>query len=624
MTTPTGYKFTFNGEEKDFADVFEEEALNGLNLTEYNFNGNPLGSLFRGGNGGFTTNYTLNGVDLGVLCEAKLPFTSSGHTLFGTTDNYAYAVFTDVNSTGIIRARYYDEYYPLAFVVVGGGGGGGRSVGGQSNGGGGGGGVYSFTQRSDMFDKDLLVTVGGGGTSSTATNQTGGTGGDSYIRMDGTDWFKSTGGGGGSPSTRGSGGESIRYGMSTNYENSNGGDGGDQSNGNNASYYQGGLSLSIPSELLTLSLSDYISNYYSGGGGGAKGSADDFNWSGGRGGSENRDGVGGTRGVLDSPGSTGQEGQYWGAGGGAGGNSSGGTRYDGGPGKQGIVVVYAQIKKASILSETLPFVSSGSTKQGIAGNYIYAIFTDTTIGGTVTATTYNASKPLYFIVVGGGGGGGGSKEGVSNGGGGGGGVYKFTQDGFNIGTYTLTLNVGEGGLGGEIGSSGTNGKDSTISKSGIPTAIFTSGGGGAGTNTSAGSSGSSSDINGINYSNSTGGGGGDQANGENAYYYPTGPALDIPQELIDAEPNYISFYYSGGGGGGKADNESNSWGGGQGGNNGVGGARTSGIGSDGASGVSYGSGGGAGGINIAVPPALPTYYKGGSGKQGIIIVYALK
>lgn len=354
MTTPTGYTFTFNGETKDFSEMFESQMLNSLSLSEYNVNGVPLGTQFRGGNGGFNTGYNINNVDLGGLLEAKLPFTSSGHTVFGTTDNYTYAIFTDVNNSGVVNPRYYDASYPVRFIVVGGGGGGGRAVGGISNGGGGGGGVYLFEQTSDMFNKNMIITVGRGGAASTADNQTGGTGEPSIVNVDGINWFQSDGGNGGSNTAGGDGGKSIRYGLLEYYNTSHGGDGGDQSDGGNAYYFEGGPSLNVPTEIVSAQKS-YISNYYSGGGGGSKGSQDDYNWPGGRGGSDHSkgntfgNGLGGTRGILDDPPSVGSDGEYWGAGGGAGGSSSGGTRYNGGAGVQGIVIAYAQIKKASLL-----------------------------------------------------------------------------------------------------------------------------------------------------------------------------------------------------------------------------------------------------------------------------------
>jgi hypothetical protein len=69
MTTPTGYKFLYNGVPTDFADVFDTSSP-GTITTGYTSSayGLDLGQIFTSGNSGITTNYKYStNIDLGSL-----------------------------------------------------------------------------------------------------------------------------------------------------------------------------------------------------------------------------------------------------------------------------------------------------------------------------------------------------------------------------------------------------------------------------------------------------------------------------------------------------------------------------------------------------------------------------
>jgi hypothetical protein len=263
-------------------------------------------------------------------------------------------------------------------------------------------------------------------------------------------------------------------------------------------------------------------------------------------------------------------------------------------------------------------------------NFAYAIFTDTVNQGTVTRNPSYTSS-LNFIVVGGGGGGGRSGPGQSNGGGGGGGVYLTVVDTVDINPYIIT--IGKQGSG-QTGDSSliTSGGFSQVTING--TELIKCTGGGGGTTDARG-------IGGVVYEQGilkspagVGGDGGDRSNGSNSYYYYVSEQdnrkLGVPNELIFANPAYISYYYSGGGGGGKGSSDTADYSPGEGGgtystdvtvnpNTGLGGNAgiSGGTSAPGKPGNGYGSGGGGGGYN-----QFTVSENGGNGKQGIVIVYA--
>jgi hypothetical protein len=316
-----------------------------------------------------------------------------------------------------------------------------------------------------------------------------------------------------------------------------------------------------------------------------------------------------------------------------------------------------------LFAQVTPFIATNATITGSAYPYYYAIFTDTSVTGIIRPSSnynYPANFKLNFICVGGGGGGGGSNLGVSCGGGGGGGVHIINID-YDNASVNYRVTVGEGGSGGPATISGSPGGYSEIAYRYIDGFNFTKfivrcTGGGQGTTSAAGSGGVVylNDNTNTPIAEGNGGNGGDETNGTNCYYHantladsgtnvniitPPPPTpndsveLKVGQQLIDANPTYISNYYSGGGGGSKGNNNMFTYSPGQGGgtlggvsptltNTGFGGARgNEGNPADniwsGRPGNGYGSGGGAGGYK-----SDGTRYAGGAGKQGIVIAFS--
>lgn len=320
---------------------------------------------------GKDTGYTVKNsdgdyVDLGRLFEAALPFTAPNtniaiqNYIFGTTaatdtqtTRYCYVIHTRVDDPTTFTVN---KECTLNIICVGGGGGGGSPRDGQSCGGGGGGGVYKTTLVVSAGYVIKTRTGAGGlrggvGNADTNPDGVGDAGGESYVQYarssTGSYTIKITshGGGGGTPDGPGTGGGVTLSG--TYLTTGNGGNGGDQTDGY-SSYYSNNQSrsLEIPSVLIN-DQSSYIFNYYSGGGGGSRGDTDGRNWKGGNGGGNSeKNGNGGTRGAnaVNSDGSeVGKDGFGYGGGGGSGGQGSGGTKFRGGSGRQGIVIIWAEI-----------------------------------------------------------------------------------------------------------------------------------------------------------------------------------------------------------------------------------------------------------------------------------------
>ena len=246
---------------------------------------------------------------------------------------------------------------------------------------------------------------------------------------------------------------------------------------------------------------------------------------------------------------------------------------------------------------------------------------------------YIAPKTVEYLVVAGGGGGG---NGNAGGGGGGGGLLQGTVPVTAGTSYTVT--VGSGGAGGAqslsdntlVGSVGQNSVFGSISATGG------GGGGASGVSSSAGGSGGGSGGsannqvggsqgvagqgnkggagNNINYPKSGGGGGAGNI-GQNYYYNATGPQFSGNGGIGVASSisGTVTAYGGGGGGGGdyRGTTVTTTTTGGVGGG---GAGSLTGVGTSGA--ANTGGGGGGGGLSLSPT----TFYAGGTGGSGIVIV----
>ena len=277
----------------------------------------------------------------------------------------------------------------------------------------------------------------------------------------------------------------------------------------------------------------------------------------------------------------------------------------------------------------------GGNLQFTDGNYWYHVFTTT---GSVTALAKSVNVD-YLVVAGGGGGSG--KWYYTQGGGGAGGLRSTvtaTGGGGSVeskltlaaGSHTVTVGAGGAGATGPLGGTvaqhtGTQGSNSVFS-----TITSIGGGGGAGsdgTATSGGSGGGAGDVNGgagtagQGYAGgasnggggwSVGGGGGGAGavggNGTNPTPGAGGIGVQLTAFATPTGTGANSGYYAGGGGGASYDSLSVGAGGSGGG--GAGSSTSSGV----AGTANTGGGGGAGSKYFS------TYYDGGNGGSGIVIV----
>jgi len=277
----------------------------------------------------------------------------------------------------------------------------------------------------------------------------------------------------------------------------------------------------------------------------------------------------------------------------------------------------------------------GGDSQFTDGNYWYHVFTTT---GSVTALAQSVNVD-YLVVAGGGGGSG--KWYYTQGGGGAGGLRSTvtaTGGGGSLeskltlaaGSHTVTVGAGGAGATGPLGGTvaqhtGTQGSNSVFS-----TITSIGGGGGAGsdgTATSGGSGGGAGDVNGgagtsgQGYAGgnsnggggwSVGGGGGGAGavggNGTNPTPGAGGVGVQLTAFATPTSTGANSGYYAGGGGGGSYDSLSVGAGGSGGG--GAGSSTSTGV----AGTANTGGGGGAGSKYFS------TYYDGGNGGSGIVIV----
>ncbi len=218
--------------------------------------------------------------------------------------NYTVHTFT-ANGTFIVNGTINGVE---ADVIGGSGGGGGSGNSNSRGGGGGGGGAYSYINISALNNGSYAVTIGGAGAAGT-TNGAGGAGGDS--------WFNAT------TTVIAHGGSGGGVGSST-----SGGAGGPAASGVGTIKYSGGNGAAGSNN-----------NYAGAGGGGAgtNGSGGNASTTNAGNGTASYGGTGGAGRLAASPGA-GNAGNAYGGGGG-GGYTTSGTRYAGGAGAAGIVVI---------------------------------------------------------------------------------------------------------------------------------------------------------------------------------------------------------------------------------------------------------------------------------------------
>lgn len=273
----------------------------------------------------------------------------SGSPVQGSTDNYNYYVFNKYVANAKINViSTIDSTCDFGIICVGAGGGGSSSWDGLSNGGGGGGASIVLTGIPASVGNYFTINVGYCGN---AGNSGGGREGDpSTVKMvaSTTTQINANGGEGGTPESKGIGAvvqSSDVTILASTKNTANGGNGGDESDGNDAVYINQNDTETtnrftvIPSELIGI---DGIAVCYGGGGGGAKGSANEeyTGGEGGKGGGASYS-TGGKRGVKGTA-SSGKNATHYGGGGGAGGYKSK-EPWQGGEGAFGCVVFY--IKK---------------------------------------------------------------------------------------------------------------------------------------------------------------------------------------------------------------------------------------------------------------------------------------
>ena len=271
----------------------------------------------------------------------------------------------------------------------------------------------------------------------------------------------------------------------------------------------------------------------------------------------------------------------------------------------------------------------------VNNNVLYNVYVFKSTGITYNINyTFGNNVTMYVLAVGGGGGGG------EGGGGGGGGVVMQTLT-VPPGTSSMYVNVGNGGSGPvSINSAGSNGGDTTLSFSAVPSANIVAHGGGGGANglssipASTGGSGGGGDFlnNTVDASGNTvdnnyasdgapptyiddttgtsggGGGAGSSATGPNG---GSGIQCTLPG-ISTFSPEgtvYGSYYWGGGGGGIVADGSQDV---GNGGNGGAGGGGGGGVGNYGI--TNYPGGlGDLSGINLG---GNALYANGGNGANG--------
>jgi hypothetical protein len=538
-TTPTGFKTTISGVEKDLNEIFAA--------------GNDLG---------YSVGYKLtNGTDLSqIFAKYNPPPFSLTNATYTYSDNYYVINFT--NGTGSIT--FLDNINNVNIIMVGAGGGGAGTPSPSNTyqlyGAGGGGGGQAVLKYNVVNNSTYTASIGSGGSGNSSA--AGSSGGSTIFNS-----LTVTGGSGGVYGTN-----IATFGLNT---TNIGGAGGSGTNGSEVIYTgtggaggTGGVNpflsgtdtydsttqvlnwarygfdsflytnkniIGFPSSILT----------YSGGGAGA---------------ASNCGGGGNGSGGVPSTSIVTTNGLVAGAGGGA-------ANYNTttpGNGADGICIVYFQYPQL-----TPYFTYSGKYNYIYDNNYCYVNFiTDGSLN--ITSTISNA----IVIVVGGGGGGGGGNSGSGSGGaspqqagagGGGGGAAIITSVSLSVTTYNIE--VGSGGAGGnsspypaQNGSNGTSSAFSNIltSSGGNGGSSFVySGGGGYGGGGTAGTS-TSSGYSIYGGGNGNGGNGGDAVNQVN-FYGTQGSSSEIyglnsNQGYQLPNNNYV--YFSGGGGGGASGNSS--------------------------------------------------------------------
>jgi hypothetical protein len=297
--------------------------------------------------------------------------------------------------------------------------------------------------------------------------------------------------------------------------------------------------------------------------------------------------------------------------------------------------------------QTAPVTPSIYIENGT--NNIYAVESYTYTGTANTADytrVFTKSTTCDILVVGGGGGGGFAGSNARGGGGGGAGQFLLkTNYSFNAGTYNI--NVGRGGLGGNVTTeNGETGKNTSISTSTNTILLESFGGGGGargksgtlsnGLNGASGGGGCGDDLtnrclggtaltqfvnNNTLYTGYNGANGGPVFNGgggggyTSAGYSSTNTnGGDGGSGITNSITGIVNYYCAGGGGGAYNNGVSVGTRGGNGGNISAG----NGGNYPGANGGNATNGSGGGGAGVSVPGG--SVYVGGNGGSGIVII----
>lgn len=164
MTTPTGYKFLYNGVPTDFAEVFDTSTPGSITTgyTSSAYSGQDLGQIFTSGiNSGITTNYKYStNIDLGSIF-GLIPF----YIATGTYTEYTFNGYTGVvfpyDAASVAQSITFSSQITVNLLLVAGGGGSGYYL--QGGGGGGGGIEYNTSFSVNLNQYSIVVGKGGTG-----------------------------------------------------------------------------------------------------------------------------------------------------------------------------------------------------------------------------------------------------------------------------------------------------------------------------------------------------------------------------------------------------------------------------------------------------------------------------
>ncbi len=190
-----------------------------------------------------------------------------------------------------------------------------------------------------------------------------------------------------------------------------------------------------------------------------------------------------------------------------------------------------------------------------SGNYF--VFNQ---NGSFTINSFPSGGTLTIFCYGGGGGGGAGNYNAGGGGGGGGGFSSVQIVGSTTPLttpVTFLVNVGAGGTGGTNGQSGNSGGKSSITKSGITTALISAAGGTGGQVAQSSGTGGTGGIGGNSTNGQNGGNGGTGDNSTTTSYQNSGAGINAsPLNNYSVQFGYagIGFNFNSGGGGGGGTN----------------------------------------------------------------------